>query len=49
LRVCDVCISLLFDDTVLVEECVKVLGTNENAVIADRIMKFVDENELNYI
>ena len=27
----------------------KVLGTSENAVNADRIMKFIDENELNYI
>jgi len=28
---------------------VKLLGTNENAVNADRIVKFIDENELNYI
>jgi len=33
----------------LVELRVKVLGTSENAVNADRIMKFIDENELNYI
>jgi len=28
---------------------VKILGTSKNAVHADRIMKFIDENELNYI